>query len=336
MTTAQTQPLKEIRMSIPTPFHTHRTCVTAAACLALLASAAGATGTGAGNDGDPKGLAARVQALEAQNARQKSRIRQLERRPNVAGKACPEGLSLVGFGSDGTLICEAPWASTTPGPNSHLRCNEHFDPFATAGVLGNFLNTNTMPFLQNYLPLSARGSADLEGGIDFTYALHGGLWTPWSPFIAGVQLVEVRIEEPCVDAVRVVIVVPELTAEGTAELDLGVLGDIRSPLQLEMRDVVLEFLVPLSNPDLEGAPVGTTADRIPLPSNANATLVSGEVVVTVDDTRLGDFPGIAEILSDAYAPQLRDEMVDQIVEQIRIQLGPTLRSPVTLQVVAAP
>ena len=145
-------------MSIPTHFHSPRTRVAAAACLALLASAVGATDSGGGNGGDPKpGLAARVQALEAQNARQKSRILQLERRPNVAGKACLEGFSLMGFGSDGTLICEAPWASTTPGPNSHLRCLEHFDPRGTAGMLYTFLQTNTIDFLKNYLPAMGPG-----------------------------------------------------------------------------------------------------------------------------------------------------------------------------------
>jgi hypothetical protein len=324
-------------MSIPTLIHKRRTRIPTAACLALLATAAEATGTGGGSGGDPKpGLAARVEALEAQNARQRSRIRQLEGRPNVAGKACPQGLALVGFGSDGTLICEAPWASTTPGPNAHLRCLEHFDPGATSQVLNNFLNTNIIPFLRDYALQWARGSAELEDGTDFSYEIQGGLWTPQTPFVPAVQLVELRMEEPCVDAVRVVIWAPELTAEGVAALDLGALGNFYSKMQVEIRDVVLEFLVPLSNPDLEGTPVGTTADRIPLPFNANATLVSGEVVVTVDDTHLGDFPEIAGILSDAYEPQLRDEMVDLLVEQIRAQLSPTLRSPVTLQVVAVP
>jgi len=323
-------------MSIPTVFHTRRTRITTAACLALLATAAGATGTGGGSGGDPKpGLAARVEALEVQNARQRSRIRQLEGRPNVAGKGCPQGLALVGFGSDGTLICEAPWASTTPGPNAHLRCLEHFDPVATVQTLQTFLNTNIINFLRSY-QIFARGSAELGDGTDFSYDIQGGLWTPQTPFAPAVQLVELRMEEPCVDAVRVVIWAPELTAEGNVALDLGASGDFYPKMQLEMRDVVFEFLVPLSNPDLEGTPVGTTADRWPAPFNANATLVSGEVVVTVDDTHLGDFPEIVEILSDAYAPQLRDEMVDLLVEQIRAQLSPTLHSPVTVQVAAAP
>jgi len=324
-------------MSIPTLFHAHRTCVTAAACLALLASAAGATGSSGGKEVDPKpGLAARVQTLEAQTARQKSRIRHLERRPNVAGKACPEGLALVGFESDGTLICEAPWASTTPGPNAHLRCLEHFDPVGTSQTLGAFLHANAISYLEHYDLQWARGSAELGDGTDFTYTIMGGRWTARTPFGAAAQLVELRTEEPCVDAIRFVSLSPDLTAEGLAELDLGALGKLYLKLNLEIRDFVFDLLVPLTNPDLEGAPVGTTADRAPLTSNASATLVSGGVIVTVDETYLEDFPEIAEILRDIYEPQLRDEMVDQIVEQIQVQMGMTLRSPVTVQVVAAP
>ena len=324
-------------MSIPTLFHMRRTRLSAAACLALLASAAGATGAGPGKDTDPKpGLAARVQALEAQNARHKSRIRQLERRPDVAGKACPDGLALAGFESDGTLICEAPWASTTPGPNAQLRCLEHFDPAGTSQTLDAFLHANTIPFLELYDLQWARGSAELGDGTDFSYAIKGGLWTARTPFGPAAQLVELKTEEPCVDAIRVVIRSPDLTAEGYAELNLGALGNLNVRLNLQIRDFVFEFLVPLTNPDLDGAPVGTTADRLPSTNNASATLVSGGVLVTVDETTLEDFPEIAEILRDAYEPQLRDEMVDQIVEQIRTQLTMTLRSPVTVQVVAAP
>ena len=120
---------------------------------------------------------------------------------------------------------------------------------------------------------------------------------------------------------RFVIHSPDLTADGEVELDLGALGKVDPNLHLEIRDFVFEFLVPLTNPNLDGAPVGTMADRNPLSSNANATLVSGGVIVTVDETNLEGFPEIAGILSDAYAPQLRDEMMDQIVEQIRRQMS---------------
>jgi hypothetical protein len=311
--------------------------VTATACTILLGSGPTALASGNGNRGNPNpGIAERVRELEVQNARQRARIQQLEQRPNVAGKSCLEGFALVGFESDGTLICETPWPSISPGPNGNLRCLEHFDPISAAGTLMAFLNTNSLPELRTYVPLPVRGSGQTGTGVDFVYRISSDVWTSLTEFGAAFQLVEMKMEEPCVDAIRGVIYVANLRADGVAEVDLGGLGSIQSHVQVELRDVVLEFLLPLSHSNLDGAPVGTTADRRPITSDAAATVVSGGILVTLDDSRFEDFPEIATILADAYGPPVFDEMFDQIVPQARLYMSQSLHSPVTVQVVGAP
>lgn len=306
-----------------------------AAMGAFFALDASATGPGPnpGGPGPNPGLPARVEALEKQNALQQARIHRLERRPNLAGKSCPDGLALVGFESDGALKCAAPWTTQTPPePQTTFLCVENHDATAAVAALTDYLNADLVNSLRREL-LRVTGSAQV-GGLSFDYGASAKQWTVEGEFSATAPLVEIAAQEPCADAVRVTIHLPDFLVSGQAEFDFGLLGTYGQEIGVEGSGVVLEALVRLRAPDIDGLPVGAAVDRDA--ETVSLTMVSGDIDV-VFEGGLGELlqPAL-DFVVDSFTGYARDTILGVIEDQVGMQLLSTLSAPVTVKVVAVP
>jgi hypothetical protein len=290
-----------------------------------------ASATGAGPN---PGLPSRVEALEKQNARQQARIHQLSRRPNLAGKSCPDGLALVGFEPDGTLKCAAPWTTTQPPPDPQttFRCVENHDATAAAAALTDYLDAELVSSLRR-VPLRLVGSAQV-GGLSFDYGANGRTWTLEGQFSVAAPLVEIAAQEPCADAVRVTIHLPDFLVSGEAEFDFGLLGSYSQDIGIAGNGVVLEVLVRLRAPDIAGLPVGASVDRDA--ETVSLTMVSGDIELELEGG-LGEIlePAL-EFFADVYINQVRGDILGAIEDEVGMQLLSTLSAPVTVKVVAVP
>ncbi len=259
---------------------------------------------------------------------------------SVAGKSCPAGLAVTGFGASGELICAAPWVIPPDGepPNLDIACVINYDQNQAENDALTAANTAIDQAVADGVdPFS--GSFALNAlTVDYSFSV-----TTISPDAAMLSIVaplaELLESQPCDDAIIADVVLPDTSVTGTWDIDVTVFGGTVSFTGDFMADVTgatLEVTVLLSSPDLSGVTMSTSFDR-----TVQSVALTGATTPTINIGFQGDslVADVLNGLSSILQTTLNSSLVEVIRNTVETGLADVLSdlpAPVTVEVTVTP
>ena len=248
---------------------------------------------------------------------------------SLAGKSCPAGLAIIGFSNNGELICAAPWNMPPTGepPDLGFNCIENYNQSLIEAQLLLTLQDIQDPLVTSWLQQFdglevGGGSITIDVMVNSVQFVGGASVTA--------PLIDLTEAEPCADGVRLTVAPPDVVITG--RLNISVLGiPISSGFQFTQQQITVDALARLSSPDLNGAVIGDTFERV-FSSTSILRFNSGgvDMQVQVADSTIAN---LIVDLTNTFTSQISNDVTNAISEEILTQfLG--LQAPVTIEVVS--